>query len=160
MSTDMKVQRTTTLTNAELLAAAERDLGTSEWVRIEQPRIDGFAEHTDDHQWIHVDPERAAQGPFGTTIAHGFLTLSLVPHLLAQIFRVSDEARGVNYGLDTVRFTSPVPVGAEVRLAATIRESEKRKDGGVMCRVAISVEIRGSQRPALVGELLLLSYAG
>ncbi|MFJ9565251.1 MaoC family dehydratase [Streptomyces fuscichromogenes] len=151
---------TTTLTNAELLSASGRDLGKSEWIRVEQPRIDGFAEHTEDRQWIHVDPARAAEGPFGTTIAHGFLTLSLVPHLLAQVLHVSDETRGVNYGLDKVRFTNPVPVGAEIRLAAAVRDSVQRKDGGVMCRVEISVEIRGVERPALVGELVLLSYSG
>lgn len=149
----------TTLTNTELLSAEGRDLGISDWIRVEQPRIDGFAEYTEDRQWIHVDPDRAADGPFGTTIAHGFLTLSLVPHLLTQVLHISDEARGVNYGLDKVRFTNPVPAGAEIRLAATIRGSELRKDGGVMCRVEITVEIRDFERPALVGELVLLSYS-
>jgi acyl dehydratase len=148
----------TTLTTADLLSANGRNLGTSAWIRIEQPRINGFAECTEDRQWIHLDQARAAEGPFGTTIAHGFLTLSLVPHLLAEVLHISDEARGINYGLDKIRFTNPVLAGAEIRLAATIQSSELRKDGGVRCRVEITVEIRDVERPALVGELMFLSY--
>ncbi len=149
---------TTTLTHKDLVAAAGRDLGTSDWIRIDQSRIDGFADYTEDRQWIHVDPVRAAQGPFGSTIAHGFLTLSLVPHMLAQVLKISDETRGVNYGLDKVRFTSPVPAGAEIRLAASFGAIDRREDGGVVCRLKVSVEIRGSARPALFAEFLLLSY--
>lgn len=149
---------TTTLTHAELMDAAGQDLGTSEWIRVDQPRINGFAEYTEDRQWIHLDPARAADGPFGTTIAHGFLTLSLVPHLLSQVLTISDETRGVNYGLDRIRFTNPVPAGAEIRLNAAMGEVDARKDGGFTCHVKISVEVRGVERPAVVGEFLLLSY--
>ena len=90
----------------------ESPLGQSDWLPIDQERVNGFADVTEDHQWIHVDQERAAQGPFGTTIAHGYLTLSLVPRLLEEVFVVTDQVRGTNYGIDRARFTSPVPVGS------------------------------------------------
>jgi len=99
----------TELTIAELEETGERELGTSSWVQIEQRRIDLFAEATDDHQWIHVDPAAAAQGPFGQTVAHGYLTLSLLPALLSEVLSVTDARMGVNYGVERVRFTSPVP---------------------------------------------------
>lgn len=149
---------TTTLTHAELFDSIGRDLGASDWIKVDQARIDGFAEYTEDRQWIHVDPVRAAEGPFKTTIAHGFLTLSLVPHLLGQILRITDETRGVNYGLDKVRFTSPVPVGSEIRLAVTMGDVKRRQDGGATCHLKISVEVLGADRPAVVGEFILLSY--
>jgi len=148
------------LTVAELAHVTELDLGASPWRRIEQHRVDTFADATGDHQWIHVDPERAARGPFGGTIAHGYLTLSMVPTMLKTLLRIKDQARGINYGIEKVRFTAPVPVGSEIRLAATVLKPARRDDGGVQYRVALRVEIRGQDRPAMVGECILLTHAG
>ncbi|WP_028654472.1 MaoC family dehydratase [Nocardioides sp. J54] len=146
------------ITVAELAEATDLDLGASPWQRVEQGRIDTFADATDDHQWIHVDAERAADGPFGRTIAHGYLTLSLVPSMLKKLMVITDHGRGTNYGLDKVRFTAPVPVDAEIRLAASIPESTRREDGGVQYRVALRVEVKGQDRPAMVGESIYLTY--
>jgi acyl dehydratase len=148
-----------TPTVAELAATRQRDLGTTEWMVVDQSRVDRFADATDDHQWIHVDPERAKSGPFGTTIAHGYLTLSLVPRMLEQLLEVSDQVRGTNYGLDRVRFTSPVPVGTEIRLAAQLIDATMRDDGGVQYKVSLRVELRDQERPAMLGESIYLSYA-
>lgn len=144
---------TTELTIDELERAGELDLGTSSWVRIEQRAIDLFAEATGDHQWIHVDPEAAAQGPFGTTIAHGYLTLSLLPALLSEVLRVTDSRMGVNYGIERIRFTAPVPSGSEVRLRARLWKAERRGEG-VLYHVGVEIEIRGGEKPALVGEVV------
>ena len=146
------------ITVAELADAKDLDLGATPWRPVEQQRVDTFADATDDHQWIHVDPERAASGPFGTTIAHGYLTLSLVPSLLKDLMTITDHGRGTNYGLEKVRFTSPVPVGSEIRMVASIAESTRRDDGGVQYRVALKVEIKGQERPAMVGESIYLTY--
>jgi acyl dehydratase len=148
---------TTQLTMAELVQADERELGTSSWVALEQRQIDLFAEATGDHQWIHVDPVAAAQGPFGQTIAHGYLTLSLVPALLSEVFSVTDARMGVNYGVERVRFTSPVPSGTRVRLKATLAGSERRPNG-VLFRIGVEIEIENHEEPALVGEVLYLAY--
>jgi acyl dehydratase len=148
----------TQLTMTELEQADARELGTSSWVPIEQRQIDLFAEATGDHQWIHVDPEAAAQGPFGQTVAHGYLTLSLLPALLSEVFSVSDARMGVNYGVERVRFTSPVPSGSRVRLHAKLQGSERRPVG-VLFRIGVEIEIEGSEKPALVGEVLYLAYA-
>jgi acyl dehydratase len=148
---------TTKLTLAELESSTDRDLGTSEWETIDQRQIDLFAEATHDHQWIHVDPEAAAQGPFGTTVAHGYLTLSMLPYFVSQVLIVTDVRMGINYGTEKIRFTAPVPVGSQVRLKATLRDSERRGDG-VLYRLGIEVEIKGSQKPALVGEVLYLVF--
>ena len=148
---------TTELTLAELEGAHDRELGASDWVTIDQHRIDLFADATDDHQWIHVDRERAAAGPFGGTIAHGYLSLSLLPELLSQVLRVTDSRMGINYGIDKVRFTAPVPVGSEVRLTAKLLGAERRGDG-VLYRVGVEVEIRDAAKPALVGEVLYLVF--
>jgi acyl dehydratase len=147
------------LTVAELADVTDLDLGTSPWRRVEQRMVDTFADATDDHQWIHVDPERAARGPFGGTIAHGYLTLSLVPAMLKTLLRIRDHVRGTNYGIEKVRFTAPVLVGSEIRLAATVLDPTRRDDGGVQYRVALRVEIRGQDRPAMVGESIYLTYA-
>ena len=144
------------LTTQELLAAGERELGSSDWWTVEQRHIDGFADATGDHQWIHVDPERAASGPFGTTVAHGYLSLSLLPVLLHGLIEVSDASVGINYGIERVRFTSPVPSGARVRLDAKLLGAEE-KPTGVLYRVGVAVEIEGAERPALVGEVLYLA---
>ena len=148
---------TTKLTLAELEASTDRDLGTSEWETIDQRQIDLFAEATRDHQWIHVDPEAAAQGPFGTTVAHGYLTLSMLPYFVSQVLNVTDVRMGINYGTEKIRLTAPVPVGSQVRLKATLRDSERRGEG-VLYRLGIEVEIKGSDKPALVGEVLYLAF--
>jgi acyl dehydratase len=148
---------TTKLTLAELEASTDRDLGASEWETIDQRQIDLFAEATHDHQWIHVDPEAAAQGPFGTTVAHGYLTLSMLPYFVSQVLNVTDVRMGINYGTEKIRFTAPVPVGSQVRLKATLRDSERRGEG-VLYRLGIEVEIKDSEKPALVGEVLFLVF--
>jgi len=119
----------TELTLAELAESADRDLGTSPWVTVDQRHIDLFAEATGDHQWIHVDREAAKAGPFGGTIAHGYLSLSLLPVLLSDVIRVSDAHMGVNYGIDRVRFTAPVPSGSDVRAHARLLSAEPKGDG-------------------------------
>lgn len=135
----------------ELAAAVGQDLGTSNWVIIDQARIDAFAEATGDRQWIHVDRERAAAGPFGTTIAHGFLTLSLVPSLSADIYSVEGISMGINYGLGKVRFPSPVPSGSRVR-AATRLVAVTDVTGGIQCTFETVVSIEGQEKPACVAE--------
>ena len=147
----------TQLTLAELENAAELELEPSDWVTIEQRAIEQFAAATGDHQWIHVDPEKAAQGPFGTTVAHGYLSLSLLPGLLGTMLSVSDARMGINYGIEKVRFTAPVPSGSRVRLKGKITSAEKRGDG-VLYHVAAEVEIEGSDKPAMVGEVVYLVF--
>ena len=149
---------TTKLTVDELEGTQERDLGTSDWHPIEQRSIDQFAEATGDHQWIHVDPEAAAAGPFGGTIAHGYLSLSMLPMLMAEVLAVEGARMGVNYGIERVRFTAPVPTGSEVRLHAKLLSGERRGEG-VLYRVGVQIEIRGAEKPALVGEVLYLVFA-
>ena len=148
---------TTKLTLAELEASTDRDLGTSGWETIDQRQVDLFAEATHDHQWIHVDPKAAAQGPFGTTVAHGYLTLSLLPYFVSQVLNVTDARMGINYGTEKIRFTAPLPVGSQVRLKATLRNSERRGEG-VLYRLGIEIEIKDSEKPALVGEVLYLVF--
>ncbi|WP_226358381.1 MULTISPECIES: MaoC family dehydratase [unclassified Pseudonocardia] len=136
----------------DALAAAEGEsFGPTDWVEIDQRQVDLFAEATGDHQWIHTDPERAASGPFGRTIAHGFLTLSLLPRLLNELYRVDDVRMGINYGLNKVRFPSPVPVGSKVRLAAEIA-SVRRGEGFVEVTTRSTIEVEGSPKPACVIE--------
>ena len=148
---------TTKLTIEELEGAGERDLGTSGWRRIEQHAIDLFAEATGDDQWIHVDPERAAAGPFGGTVAHGYLSLSLLPVLMREVLAVTGARMGVNYGTDKIRFTAPVPSGSEVRLHARLLSAERRGEG-VLYRVGVTLEVRDQEKPAMVGEVLYLVY--
>ena len=148
---------TTKLTLAELEASEERELGKSNWETVDQKQIDLFAEATHDHQWIHVDPEMAAQGPFGTTVAHGYLSLSMLPYFVSQVLNVTDVRMGINYGTEKIRFTAPVPVGSQVRLKATMRSSERRGEG-VLYRLGDEIEIRDSEKPALVGEVLYLVF--
>jgi acyl dehydratase len=149
---------TTTLSIEELEGIDGRDLDPSDWHRIEQRHIELFAEATGDHQWIHVDPEKAAQGPFGGTIAHGYLTLSMLPALMSEVMTVAGARMGINYGIEKIRFTAPVPSGSEVRLHARLVSSERRGEG-VLYRVAVQVEIRGQAKPACVGEVLYLVFA-
>jgi len=135
----------------EVRAAVGRDLGTSDWLEITQARIDLFAEATGDHQWIHVDPVRAAAGPFGSTIAHGYLTLSLSNAFLPEIVEVQGIAMGVNYGVGKVRFPAPVPVGSRIRAQATLAAVDDVA-GGVQATIVITVELEGSAKPACVIE--------
>jgi len=141
-------------TPAELLAAVGKPLGASDWLEIRQDRIDGFAEATGDHQWIHVDPERAKRGPFGGTIAHGYLTLSLVNCFLPQILEVRGVSMGVNYGCEKVRFPAPVPVGSRIRGVGQLVAAEEVKGGAVQATVRVTVEIEGSERPACVVDTI------
>ena len=147
---------TTTLTLAELEGATDRELGTGDWHEITQEQINLFAEATGDHQWIHVDPEAAAEGPFGTTVAHGYLTLSMLPMLLSEIVSVSDAVMGVNYGTEKIRFTSPVPSGSRVRLHAKLARAERRGPS-VVWTVGVQVEIEGQEKPALVGAVVYMA---
>jgi acyl dehydratase len=148
---------TTTLTLEELEQGGERDLGATDWVTLDQERINLFAEATGDHQWIHVDPEMAAQGPFGGTIAHGYLSLSLLPGLLPEVLTVEGARMGINYGIDRVRFTAPVPVNSQVRLKAKLVSAERRGEG-VLYKLAVEVEIKDAEKPAMVGEVLYLVF--
>jgi acyl dehydratase len=127
--------------------------GPSSWIEIPQSKIDAFAEATGDHQWIHVDPERAKEGPFGTTIAHGFLTLSMLPKLSDSAFELTDRTMGVNYGLNRLRFTSPVPAGSKIRGRFTLIKLEEI-DGGVQTTWSVVVEREGGEKPVLVAETL------
>lgn len=136
------------------MSAVGQKLDTSDWLEIDQARIDQFAEATGDHQWIHVDPERAKGGPFGTTIAHGYLTLSLVNALLPQIFSVEQISMGVNYGTDRTRFPAPVPVGSRIRGAGELIAAEEVKGGAVQATVRVTVEIEGGERPACVVDTI------
>ncbi len=140
---------TTFDTPAALLEGVGQHLGYSDWLDIDQQRIDLFAEATGDHQWIHVDPQRAADGPFGKTIAHGYLTLSLANLFLPQIMQVDNASMGVNYGCEKVRFPAAVPVGSQVRGGGEIVSAEEVK-GGVQVVVRMTIEIRGNDRPACV----------
>jgi acyl dehydratase len=148
---------TTKLTREGLEAAGELDLGTSEWETISQEQVNGFAEATHDHQWIHVDPEMAKQGPFGSTVAHGYLSLALLPYLMSQVLNVTDARMGINYGTEKIRFTAPVPVGSEVRLKARLLSTERRGEG-ILYHVGVEIEIRGAEKPALVGEVVYLVF--
>ncbi|MEU8523496.1 MaoC family dehydratase [Streptomyces sp. NBC_01216] len=141
----------------ELSAGVGEQLGHSDWLEIDQKRIDLFADATGDHQWIHVDPERAATGPFGRTIAHGYLTLSLLPALVPQIMRVEGMRMGINYGTDKVRFPSPVPVGSRLRASAVLTEVTEA-GGGVQVTATVTVEREGGDKPVCVAESVSRYY--
>jgi len=143
----------------ELQALAGTDLGRTDWLEITQDRVDTFADATDDHQWIHVDPQRAASGPFGGPIAHGYLTLSLVIPLFNQLLEISGTAMSLNYGLERVRFPSPVRVGAKIRLHGAVDSVEPVKGGGVQMQLTFTVEVAGSEKPACVAQALYRHYA-
>jgi acyl dehydratase len=128
-------------------------LGHSDWRQVTQREIDLFAEATGDHQWIHVDPKRAAEGPYGKTIAHGYLTLSLVPLLVQQIYRVTGLTMQVNYGVDKLRFPAPVPVDSRIRAGAELIKVERNDKGG-RATVRVTVEVEGSDRPACVVDTI------
>ena len=136
---------------ADLQPLVGQELGVSEWVSVEQKRIDQFADATGDHQWIHIDPVRAAAGPFKTTVAHGFLTLSLLPEMSASAFEVRDTRMGVNYGLNRVRFPAPVPSGSRLRGRFKLLSYEPI-EGGAQMVVEVTMEREGSPKPVCVAE--------
>jgi acyl dehydratase len=142
---------------AALRAAIGTTIGTSEWTEITQQRIDQFAEATNDLQWIHTDPERAATGPFGTTIAHGFLTLSLLPSLTGSLVALPGAAMGVNYGLNKVRFPAPVPAGSRVRAVVDLHAVDD-VDGGIQLTSKVTIEREGGGKPVCVAETVSRIY--
>jgi acyl dehydratase len=146
---------TTTTTLAELPSYVGKELGTSDWVEVTQERVNLFADATGDHQWIHVDVERAnRESPFGGPIAHGYLTLSLLIPMWSQVLTVTDVAMAVNYGLNKVRFPAPVPVGSKVRLTATLKDVEEIK-GGYQLTAAAAIERDGGDKPVCIAELVV-----
>ena len=145
-------------TPSDMAARVGESLGTSEWLVVDQGMIDTFAEATGDHQWIHVDVERAKREmPGGRTIAHGFLTLSLLPRMAHTIWRIDRRSRGLNYGLNKVRFTAPVPAGARIRLHQRLKPAEP-VEGGQRFTFEASVEVEGQARPALVAETIAIVF--
>ena len=139
---------------AEFAAARGSQFGPTEWLQVSQERVNLFAEATGDHQWIHVDPERAKGGPFGATIAHGLLTLSLLPHFSQQLYRVDNVKLAVNYGYNKVRFITPVKVGAKIRARGEITAVDQL-EGAVQATTTITVEIEDSAKPAAVAESIV-----
>jgi acyl dehydratase len=150
---------TTTTTLSELPALKGSELGTSDWIEVTQDRVNLFADATDDHQWIHVDAERAkAESPFGGPIAHGYLTLSLLIPMWSQVLTVTDSKMAVNYGLNKVRFPAPVPVGSKVRLTATLADVEELK-GGYQLTVSAVIERENGDKPVCIAEPVLRFYS-
>lgn len=143
---------------AELAACAGQEIAVTDWLTVTQQQIDQFAEATGDHQWIHSDPARAATGPFGTTIAHGFLTLALIPRFFETSFRISDARMSVNYGLNKVRFMAPVPVASRLRARMTLRAAEPIDAGGMQMTWQVTIEREGSEKPVCVAESLVRHY--
>jgi len=148
----------TTTTMAELPSLKGQELGSSEWIEVRQDRVNTFADATDDHQWIHVDVDRAKrESPFKGPIAHGYLTLSLLIPMLAEVLTVSDAALGVNYGLNKVRFPTPVPVGSKIRLTATLADVTE-VTGGLQLTISAVIELEGSAKPACVADMVSRLY--
>jgi acyl dehydratase len=139
----------------EFVAAKGEDLGESAWHEISQEQVNAFADATGDHQWIHVDVERSAAGPFGGTIAHGYLTVSLLPIFMTEIFRVEGLTMGINYGLDRVRFPAPVPVGSKIRASATLTDI-KQTHLGWLAHIRITVAVKGQSKAACIADTLSL----
>jgi acyl dehydratase len=146
-------------TAESLEAALGREIGPTEWLNIQQSRVDQFAEVTEDRQWIHIDRERAMSGPFGGTVAHGFLTVALIPYMLRSLINI-ESRMGVNYGLNKVRFPAPVIVESRIRTRATIAEFEKLNGGAIQIVIRNEVEVEGSTKPCCVAELLARHYFG
>ncbi len=142
----------------EVTASVGQAVPPTDWVTITQAQIDQFAQATGDHQWIHTDPERAAQGPFGTTVAHGFLTLSLLARFMGEAFGVQGTQMGINYGLNRVRFPSPVPVGSRLRAHLKLLAAEPLPGNGLQMTWEVSVEREGADKPACVAEALVRTY--
>ncbi len=149
---------TTNVTYSDLPTLTGTDLGWSSWIDIPQDRVNTFADATDDHQWIHTDPERAAEGPFGGPIAHGYLTLSLAVPMWTELLEVEGVGAKVNYGLDKVRFVAPVPVGSRVRMNAVIADVAEVK-GGYQLTVDQTIEVEGGSKPAVVARGVYRFYA-
>lgn len=145
-------------TLAELAACVGEEVAVSDWVTITQEQIKQFAQATGDHQWIHVDVDKAKAGPFGAPIAHGFLTLSLLPVFFESSYRVRQVRMGVNYGLNRVRFTAPVPVGSRLRGRLTLASTESIEQGGLQMTWSVQVEREGAERPVCVAESLVRLY--
>jgi acyl dehydratase len=145
-------------TLADIAACIGQDVAVSDWLTITQQQVNMFAEATGDHQWIHVDPEKAAQGPFGGPIAHGFLTLSLIPKFFESSFDIVGSRMGVNYGLNKVRFTAPVPVGSRLRARMKLLASEPIANDGVQMTWEVTVEREGFDKPVCVAESLVRRY--
>ena len=145
-------------TMSELEPLVGQEIAVSDWLTVSQPQIDLFAQATGDHQWIHTDPVRAAQGPFGTPIAHGFLTLSLLPAFFESSFRIENSSMGVNYGLNKVRFTSPVPVGSRLRARMALLAFCWIDKGGCQMTWGMTIEREGSAKPVCVVEALVRRY--
>jgi len=143
---------------AELEKAVGRELGPTDWFLVDQSRVDGFADVTEDHQWIHVDPERGAAGPFGATVAHGFLTVSLIPFFVNRLRRVEGARMGVNYGLNRVRFPAPVRVGSRIRARTTMTELERIDETTVQMVLRTVIEVEGGSKPACVADLVSRYY--
>ncbi|MER7571424.1 MaoC family dehydratase [Streptomyces sp. NPDC126514] len=143
----------------DLISLSGADLGRTGWIDITQDRVNTFADATDDHQWIHTDPEKAKEGPFGGPIAHGYLTLSLVIPLFGELLTITGTKLSVNYGLEKVRFPSPVPVGARIRLHGVVGTVEEVKGNGVQMPLTFTVEVEGSAKPACVAEAVYRHYA-
>ncbi|HEX5738240.1 MAG TPA: MaoC family dehydratase [Hydrogenophaga sp.] len=146
-------------TLADLAACVGQEVAVSDWVTITQEQVNLFAQATGDHQWIHVDVERSKQGPFGATIAHGFLTLSLLPVFFESAMDVTQSRMGVNYGLNKVRFTAPVPVGSRLRAHMTLLASEPIENHGIQMTWSVRVEREGVEKPVCVAESLVRHYA-
>lgn len=142
----------------DILGLVGKPLGESEWITITQERVNLFADATDDHQWIHVDPVKAKAGPFGACIAHGYLSLSLVSRFLPEIATLQNLRMGVNYGTDKVRFPNAVKVGARIRGKGELIAAEKTKDGGVQATIRVTIEIEGETRPACVADTIARYY--
>ena len=142
----------------DILAAVGKPLGQGEWFTVTQERINKFADATDDHQWIHVDTARAKAGPFGATIAHGYLTLSLMSKFLPQLVSLPGLKMGINYGTDKVRFPSAVKAGARIRASGELVAAERTKDGGVQAIIRVTVEIEGAPKPACVADTISRYY--
>ncbi|GAB2610401.1 MaoC family dehydratase [Kocuria himachalensis] len=157
--TDAQTQPQTVVAFDEVKNLVGKNLGHSAWREITQDQVNTFAEATDDHQWIHVDPERAKEGPFGAPIAHGFLTLSLLIPMWSELFDVTGVRTKVNYGLDKVRFTSPVKVGSRIRMTVTITDVQEVKGNGLHLVADGTIEIEGEERPAVVATFLNRFYA-
>ena len=147
---------------AQLKDYIGKEVGVTDWVEIDQDRINKFADATGDHQYIHIDPERAAQTPFGTTIAHGFLTLSMIPMLSAENggLKLENTVMGINYGLDKVRFINPVTVGSKIRGRFTLTGVEEKKPNHFLLKHTVTIEIEGEEKPALIAESLGMTVIG
>lgn len=139
---------------AEAIAGIDRNLGETDWLTVDQERIDLFARATGDFQWIHVDPERARDGPFGRTIAHGYLTFSLINHFLPDLFRARDARMGVNYGAERLRFPAPVPVDSRIRATGTLVGADPVGEDAVQTTVRVAIELEDSAKPACVADII------